>query len=305
MTQKELTYVKTIADEKSIAKAAKKLYLAQPSLSQSIQRLEESLGISLFNRTRNGVSLTYAGEQYYQMAVQILKIYQDFETEISDINQLQTGRIQIGITNHLGSIVLPKILPDFHHQYPNIDIYVTEATTAQLEHKLLTGEIDFSVMHAPASDIHPQLDYNILSRDPFLLVCSKDNPLHQKVLVKNNYPYPVVEISELKKQSFIMISKEQRIRQVTDHLLKRASISHPKIILTVKNHETAQRLALAGMGVTLIPTEYAKLTTAEYPDSYLSIDLKYQAYWDMCITTAKGTYLPNAARHLIERIQQL
>ena len=64
MTSRELLYIKTIAEEKNISKAARKLYMAQPSLSQSVQKLEEQLGVALFHRTTSGLTLTYAGECY-------------------------------------------------------------------------------------------------------------------------------------------------------------------------------------------------------------------------------------------------
>ena len=70
MTSKELLYVKTVADEKNISRAAKKLFMAQPSLSQSIQRIEESVGTPLFNRTSSGLTLTFAGERYYHTGSQ-------------------------------------------------------------------------------------------------------------------------------------------------------------------------------------------------------------------------------------------
>lgn len=113
MTTKELLYVKIVADEHNISKAAKKLFMAQPSLSQSIQRIEESIGMPLFHRTTTGLTLTFAGERYYHMAVQVLKMYEDFQLEISDINNLKTGHIHIGITNHLGTLVLPRVLPAY------------------------------------------------------------------------------------------------------------------------------------------------------------------------------------------------
>lgn len=69
MTTRELLYVKTIAEEKSISKAAKRLYIAQPSLSQSLQKLEEQLGVALFHRTSSGLTLTYAGERYYHLSL--------------------------------------------------------------------------------------------------------------------------------------------------------------------------------------------------------------------------------------------
>ena len=130
MTTKELLYVKTVADEHNISKAAKKLFMAQPSLSQSIQRIEESIGMPLFHRTTTGLTLTFAGERYYHMAVQVLKMYEDFQLEISDINNLKTGHIHIGITNHLGTLVLPRVLPAYKNICPHVEITIHEENTA-------------------------------------------------------------------------------------------------------------------------------------------------------------------------------
>ena len=113
MTTRELLYVKTVADAKNISRAARKLFVAQPSLSQSLQRIEDNVGTKLFVRSPNGLKLTYAGEKYYQMACQVLKIFDDFEAEVADLNDLKAGHIYFGITNHLGSFLLPKVLPIF------------------------------------------------------------------------------------------------------------------------------------------------------------------------------------------------
>ena len=113
MTSKELLYVKTVADEKNISRAAKKLFMAQPSLSQSIQRIEESVGTPLFNRTSSGLTLTFAGERYYHMATQVLKMFEDFELEFSltklKPKELSTGQAQrIGLIRAL--LLRPKLL---------------------------------------------------------------------------------------------------------------------------------------------------------------------------------------------------
>ena len=88
MTQRELIYVKTIADEGSISKAAQKLYVTQPSLSHCVQRIEESLGTKLFVRNPTGLTLTYVGERYYSVATEILQIYNDFELEVGEISEV-------------------------------------------------------------------------------------------------------------------------------------------------------------------------------------------------------------------------
>ena len=111
MTEKELNYIKTITEEKSISKAARKLFISQPSLSQYVRRIETELGTELFKRTPAGLIPTYAGEQYYRTALKILALYEDLEREISDINALQTRKIHLGITSHLGTGVLSRVLP--------------------------------------------------------------------------------------------------------------------------------------------------------------------------------------------------
>lgn len=302
MTSRELLYVKTIADEKNISQAAKKLFIAQPSLSQSLQRIEESLGTQLFNRGTGGLTLTYAGERYYQIACQILKIYEDFETEISDINNLKTGRIYMGITNHLGTIVLPKILPKFKRDCPFIEIQVYEENTDHQEEKLLSGELDFAILHAPKRNPHPMLNYEILAKDPFVIALSQGHPLIKKARIEEGYPYPVLDLKLLKNEPFIMLHKEQRIRHVTDAILAQAKIS-PDIILTLKNYETAQSLAGQGLGVTLLPSDYADITSADCPPALLSIDEAYSAGWDLCITTLKNGFLSRADQYFLSLVR--
>lgn len=229
MTTKELLYVKTVADEKNISKAAKKLFIAQPSLSQSIQRIEESVGTELFNRTSGGLTMTFAGERYYHMAVQVLKLYQDFEMEISDINNLKTGRIHLGTTNHLGTLVLPKVLPRFHELCANIELNISEENTTILEQLLLSGELDFALMHAPSDPAqHPQFHYDIMKRDPFVLAIAPDHPLTALAEIREGYPYPVLDIRLAAKEPFLMLHTSQRIRQITDNVLRRAGITRPR-----------------------------------------------------------------------------
>lgn len=304
MTSKELIYVKTVADEKSISKAARKLFMAQPSLSQSIQRIEETLGTPLFNRTTNGLTLTFAGERYYQMASQILKMYEDFELEISDINNLRTGRIHVGITNHLGTLALARVLPRYHEVFYHIEVFIHEATTETLEQMLLSGEIDFAVMHAPKEITQPQIFYDILTRDPFVIALSPDHPLIQKAEKKPGYPYPVLDLKLLKDETFLMLHKGQRIRQITNAVLGKAGIHQPKTALTLKNYETAQVLAAQGLGLTLVPLQYTSISFSEYQPALLCIDEKYDAFWDMCIATLQNGFLSKADQMFIRMTKE-
>lgn len=294
MTSKELLYVKTVADEKSISRAAKKLFIAQPSLSQSIQRIEEALGTPLFNRNTKGLTLTFAGERYCKMASQVLKMYEDFESEISDINNLRTGRVHMGITNHLGTLTLARILPEYRRLCPYVELYIHEENTATLEQMLLRGELDFVIMHAPKDLSSSQIHYDIMTRDPFVIAIHPHHSLIRKAVEKPGCPYPVLDIKLLAEEPFLMLHKEQRIRQITDAVLLKAGISRPSIALTLRNYETALLLAARGLGATLIPLQYFQIASYEYCPALLWIEEKYDAWWDMCIATLHNGFLSKA-----------
>lgn len=304
MTSKELLYVKTVADEKSISRAARKLFMAQPSLSQSIQRIEETLGTALFNRTTGGLTLTFAGERYYHMATQILKRYEDFELEISDINNLRTGRVHMGITNHLGTLTLARILPEYQNICPYIELYIHEENTASLEKMLLRGELDFVVMHAPKESSQPQICYDVMTKDPFVIAIQPCHPLIGTAVRKPGYPYPVLDLKLLAQESFLMLHKEQRIRQITDAVLSKAGILHPRISLTLRNFETALLLAARGLGVTLVPLQYVQMASYEFCPTLLCIDKQYDASWDMCIAILRDGFLSKADQLFIRLVKE-
>lgn len=299
MTHRELLYIKTIAEEKSISKAAAKLFLSQPSLSQCIGRIESELGTKLFKRSATGLSTTYAGERYLNMAHQVLRLYKDFEAEISDINNLNIGRLDIGITTHLASALLPKLLPRYRALYPNLSICITEESSSVLEEMVLSGKVDFAVMHTHPlliSQYSHALRYSMIQNDPFVLVAPTDSPLQGSS--SPIAPYPIINSALLNSQEFIMVSPGRRIRQVTDIILSKAGIT-PKITLTTQSFETAKRLASVGMGVTLLPQAYLSIFAGEFATQLFSLPAQWEGQWALSIAMQKDGYVSGASREFI------
>ena len=110
MNSKNLQYFLTVADEHSISAAARKLYIAQPSLSQYIGRIEESVGAPLFKRTPNGLELTDVGQQFYITAMKTESLWKNFTSNLMAPDSLKEGNISFGITFQLGMRVLPDLL---------------------------------------------------------------------------------------------------------------------------------------------------------------------------------------------------
>ena len=307
MTSRELLYVKTIADERSITKAAQKLYLTQPSLSHCIMNIEKQLGTRLFRRTSGGLVLTYAGERYYRMACEVLRVYAAFESEISEESELLRGRITLGITNYLACDLLPRMLPRFHSEYPGIELRIVEETTDELEKSLLSGRLDFAIMHTGAGDgasEDPGLAHEVLRRDPFLLMAPPEHPYANQAVRREGAKTPELDPALLGGEPFLMVSKGQRIRHVADRVLAMAGIS-PEIVFTSRNFETLRRLCAQGMGYTFIPRRYVGLLGGEeyQPVSY-AIPERYEAFWELSVVTLKDAYLSRAAKAFLKSFKE-
>lgn len=306
MTDVELIYVKTIIEEKSLSKAAEKLFVSQPSLSKSLQKIEYRFGTRLFKRTNTGLIPTLAGERYYQMAKDILKIYNDFEIEISDINNLKKGKITVGITPQLATYMLPVILPLFKEECPNIDVSTIERNSSELEKALASGEIDFAIMFiSPFNEVNNILDVSLelIFKDTFLLVAKKGHRLGKYAIYDKDCEYPRIDITLFSDEPFIITDHGLRIRQVSELILQKADIN-PLIALTTKSFETARRLASQGVGITFIPRRYINIFPSTFVPDYYTIDEKYTPYWNLCLAIYKGAYVSKAARTFMNIIKK-
>lgn len=302
MNDRELLYIKTIADTKSISKAAEELFIAQPSLSQSLQRIERELGTHLFIREPRGMKLTYAGEKYYLMAKEILDIYSDFKSEITHINELKAGRLVIGIARYMGMNILPKILPDFNKNYPNVEIIIREENTRVLENLVLGGNVDFALTHVHKKEMNEKINYEILKEDEFLLVTSKGYLINSdKIKIKNGKSY--VDLRDLEGEKFILLDINKGIRKVQDRTIKSYGIN-PEVVFTTKNFETAKRLASNGMGITIIPKDYLNIFSQDKSYDSFNLSDTEENIWYTAILTIPDIYKSRATKVFIDEVKR-
>ena len=302
MNERELLYIKTIADTQSISKAAEELFIAQPSLSQALQRIERELGTHLFIREPRGMKLTYAGEKYYLMAKEILDIYSDFKSEITHINELKAGRLVIGIARYMGMNILPNILPKFNKNYPNIEIIIREENTRVLENLVLGGNVDFALTHVHKKEMNEKINYEILKEDEFLLVTPKAYLKDSdKIKVKDGKSY--VDLRDLEGEKFILLDINKGIRKVQDRTIKSYGIN-PEVVFTTKNFETAKRLAANGMGITIIPKDYLNIFSQDKNYDSFNLSGTEENIWYTAILTIPDIYKSQATKVFIEEVKK-
>lgn len=304
MTDKELLYIKTIAEEGNISAAAKKLFMTQPALSHCLSSLEKEMGTPLFVRTPKGLNMTYAGECYYAMAIDILDIYNDYQQKLTDINQMRKGRIRLGMTRYISAMLLPQSLPEFSSKYPNVEVWVKEGISEVLELAVRAREIDFAIIHSldeMKKNTGNSIRYDLLNRDDFCIILKKGTKYADKAARMSGYSYPVLDLKLLEDEPFIMETPEHRMRVAIDILLKRVNIE-PRILLEVDLFETAQRLAEVGYGATIVNERYIRsFTNTEHCDVF-SIPKKYKPYWFLCVVRPGNSYMPLASQTFLDII---
>ena len=136
-----------VAKNRNITKASKELNISQPAISKSIKNLEEQLGGQLFFRTKRGVILTDEGKEFYKYISQAIEYIYNAENKFSDLVNLETGCIKIGISTTLTKEFLLPYLEKFHYLYPKIDIQIVTSYTDDLMTKLKNGLIDILILN--------------------------------------------------------------------------------------------------------------------------------------------------------------
>lgn len=305
MNQKDLIYIKTIADEGGITQASKKLFVSQPSLSQSVKRIEDSLGVTLFRRTPKGLVLTLEGEEYYHMASKVMHIYGTFEDEIKNLKELKSGRVVVGTTPHRGMLLFPEFLAEFYMKYPGIKVEMVEVPTHELEELLLKGAVDFAVLRESVKPAAAnRFTYHGLSKETFVMLLPKGHPAGAHAVEEPGAKWPLLDPKWLAEESFLLPEKSLRLYEQVMTILKVAGIENPKCIYHALYMETLVRLAIEGAGVAIVSPRFVRYKDVKERVDIYKIPDSYGTFWEVSLATLKGSYVSRAAQKFMDEYTQ-
>jgi DNA-binding transcriptional LysR family regulator len=256
MNFNDLNYFVVTANELNVSRASEILHISQPSLSEAIANLEQSVKKPLFARTRNRLSLTDDGRLFLEKAERILAAKRRLDEEMQHITEGLAGRIRLGISSTYSATLLPPGLSAFHEQYPGVEINVTTATSAILEGMLLDDALDIAVVVGGSGN--PDIETKLLFYEQILLAVPPENPLCARCAVPENDDYPTVSVDALRGQSFILSPQTMRLRDSADAFFRKEKIEH-RIAIVTASIETAMRLSAMGAGIAFIPETYIEI----------------------------------------------
>lgn len=245
MELRQLRYMLMVADEKSFSRAAEKLYIAQPHLSHSIQKLEKQIGITLFDRRTTPITLTYAGEQFAQTARQMLQLDHNLLQQMKDFSEEKNGRLALGISPVRSAYILPILLPAFRSVFPQVNLSLYEGTSANLEEWMKQGGTDLTILSLPIRN--DGFSYEVLMEEKVLILTPPLHPLTNRLTGSTAPVY--LNLSELEHEPFVLLQQGQALRRIADTLFLQAGFQ-PRIVLETRSYQTAHHLASVGMGFT-------------------------------------------------------
>lgn len=248
-------YIMAIAQERNLTKAAKKLFISQPALTIYLNKLEENLGIKLFDRSSSPIKITYAGELYIQEFQKIENIKEGLYAKLNLLAQNKEKSISIGIGKYRGKYWLPILIPKFLEIYPDVKINIKECSDDELEKYILNQTIDLAFSSTPI--ISPDIEYLSLKEEEVLVVLPPKHPaLKDKNLKGNSSSNPLlINHCDIINDTFLLPARGHRIYRYILNFMKTFNVNSNKII-NIENSDTALQLTSKGIGVTFSISGY-------------------------------------------------
>nr|WP_284504400.1 MULTISPECIES: LysR family transcriptional regulator [unclassified Caballeronia] len=226
----------------SFRKAAEAVNISQPALSRRIDKLEEALGVRLFERTTRSVTLTTVGRAFAPSAEQLLDDLDVALLGIRDVSSSRLGHVTIACVPSVAYYFLPSAVASFHRRFPRIRVKLLDASANEVLSAVISGEADFGVSFMGSQE--SEVDFKVLLQEQFVAACRRDHPLARKKRVTWN---------ELYEHEYVSVDKTSGNRLLLDQALSAVSPRAPSVCET-RHVTTMLGLVEAGLGVAAVPS---------------------------------------------------
>ncbi|SEA33965.1 DNA-binding transcriptional regulator, LysR family [Thalassobacillus cyri] len=293
MDLKQLRYFRAVAEEKQVTRAAKKLHMAQPPLSQQIKMIEDELDLKLFDRQGRSLELTKAGEILYEKSGKILSDFEEALIEVHETSEGIRGTMHIGSNKSCFSF-LRTTLHHFKAENPDVSYQLREGDTSLLEECILNREIELAVVRLPLQ--YEEFDMLPLPSEPYLLVAPDSWNLDK---VGEGY----VGFNILKDIPLMLLHRikgsgqyELILDEIRNHGIE------PNVICEAPDPTMLLSLVSEGMGATIVPESTLHAFSFNNIQSYAFSDINIKA--ESVVIWHKDRYLSKAAQRFIHTLKE-
>lgn len=254
MELRQLEYFIAAASEMNFSRAAQRVHVVQSALSTSVGKLEKELGVELFDRSRQQIRITPAGELFREHARRVIHAARLAKDSISDYRGQLSGIVEFGSLISSSTLDLPEILGQFHRDYPLVQVRLRNSPTGRAGHLagIADGSLDLALVSAP--DRFPaKVEMQLLAEEPMLFVCRPDHHLAQR---------DKIDIAELAEEDLLGFPSDVGLRRVVDNALSTSGITPRSPYEVPVDFYVAAGMVRHGLGSILLPAS----ETGRFPD---------------------------------------
>lgn len=294
-------YFLAIAETGNISRAAEKLYVSQPSLSKYLRRLENELGIELFDRSSYPLKLTEAGELYRSYVREEILRGKNLCRSFANLKAPDRGEVRVGLTPWRSASLLPEILSVFWRAWPNIRVSLEEGPHQHLASLIEHDRVDFALTHLPNQYQGFTCTHEFLMTDAAVFAVSRSNPILAALPDEKGISHISEEQFTLfQNEPFVMFQESQNIYEMLYSFLENAGVL-PGVRLVTPNIHTAMNFVRQNQGVGFATTSYAEACEDENL-RFFFVDSEPMK-WDIVATYKKSRPLSSQARLLVDCIR--
>ena len=298
MNSKQLQYAIELSETLNFSQVAEKFNISQPALSKQISSLEKDLGVTLFDRKKNPIALTAAGEYFFKHAKELVYKEKQLYRSMEKFSTGEMGRLSIGISPFRSLYLIPKICKKITQKYPGVKIVLQEAGSDILKRNASDGKYDFAIVNLPVDESA----FDVINIEKDKLVLAVPANMQSLLQVKETGGIPQIDFACCENLPFVVVGQHQEMRQIFEKNCTVANIN-PKIAMEVVGLSTAWSMVRAGIGATLLPLEFI---------NEISSDDSVKLFIPKCdtnirqpvIITKRGQYISEYAEYAIKLLTE-
>lgn len=294
MTFKTIEYVIAVHETGSFSRAAQRLFISQPALSQAIAKAERNLGVEFFMRDTHTVRLTAAGELLVREGRELLRQRDELSTRISGLSAARNETIRLGISPFYSKYYLPAVIPYFSHYFPSVRLEITEEISVVLEQQVIDGLLDLCFV--PLRPQNPRLCYEVIHVEEILLAVPRSSPLAAHAMPSPGLPY--IDLKLFENEPFIGLKSIQKFNDMSAAMCAQAGFK-PHVVYETLNWDNVNLLVASGLGVGFVPDVLLSRLPLEQGPQYYHL-LGLDALRPYAVACKKGTELSPLSRQLVE-----
>ncbi len=245
MQLQQLAYFVAVADTRHFTRAAERMGVAQPSLSQQVRALEADLGAELLHRARGNIALTDAGEALLPIARRILADVEVGRREVREVATAGRGLVRLGATPSLCTGLLPEMLAAFRARHPGVELFVHEGGSGDLQRAMLEGGLDLALMIDPRVADQPLLSATRLLHEDLVVISPLDAP--------PPVPGGRISVAQLEGRPLVMFRPGYDLRETTVAACRNAGFE-PTFAIEGGEMDAVLEFVRAGMGLAVVPS---------------------------------------------------